>query len=80
MATALSLPNALFAQYGGSLDDVLLNLGAATEADVRIIAEGQANDPAGPKYPSVAVEQRSFTGQFTPASATTQLAIFSDDG
>ena len=79
--TACGLPSALWAQSsGGSLDDVLLNLGPATEADVRIIAAGQANDPAGPKYPSVAVEQRTFTGLFTPASVTTQLAIFSDDG
>ncbi len=81
LMTACGLPSALWAQSsGGSLDDVLLNLGPATEADVRIIAAGQANDPAGPKYPSVAVEQRTFTGLFTPASVTTQLAIFSDDG
>ena len=81
LVTACGLPSPLWAQSsGGSLDDLLVNLGPATEADVRVIAAGQANDQAGPKYPSVAVEQRTFTGLFTPASATTQLAIFSDDG
>jgi hypothetical protein len=81
VVTTLCLPNTLWAQTsGGSLDDVLLNLGPATEADVRIIAAGQANDPAGPKYPSVAVEQRTFTGLFRPYATSTQLAIFSDDG
>ena len=79
--TVLGLPNTLWAQSSsGSLDDVLENLGSATEADVRSIAEGQAAGQAGPKYPSVVVEQRTFTGLFTPASAMTQLAIFSDDG
>ena len=80
VTTVLCLPNTMFAQRNGSLDEVLLNVGSATEAEVRIIASQQANSSAGPHYHSVFVEKRSFFGLFTPASAMTQLAIFSDDG
>ena len=62
-----------------TLPQILLDMGAASEAAVRAEATSQA--ASEPRYRSrMAGDLRLFTGPFVPDSANTKLAIFSDDG
>jgi hypothetical protein len=75
------------------LSDILLDLGPRPEKKARQIAQQQAAQQwqmdRGPLYkstpvlnndPNKVVQEVIFEGFFTPRSASTQLAIFSDDG
>ncbi|MEZ6055331.1 MAG: hypothetical protein R3C01_01380 [Planctomycetaceae bacterium] len=77
---SLSAPAAMAQSPLDTLDGIFYDLGGDDESQVRAVAAAQAADSDGPNYKSVAVEQQTFFGMFTPTAATTQLAIFSDDG
>ena len=70
------------AQAGRPLSDVLEDWQGYTWSDIQDTASWQAqNDgPLYPSAPSSTPAYETFEGSFTPSSADTKLAIFSDDG
>jgi hypothetical protein len=73
------LDSAEVAEY--PLSVIALNLGDADTTAAQWIASQQASPGGAPVYTNAKMNSRaSFSGSFTPASKTTKLAIFSDDG
>lgn len=63
------------------LSVIALNLGEADSTAALWVASQQAAPGGAPVYTNAKMNSRaSFVGFFTPASKTTKLAIFSDDG